>query len=77
MQKSENGFCTSFVCGDESENSLSSSEKVNIHSDRVKIHLILLKNGTPHSRYFSDDLGVSNFLLKHRTNVCYVERRIV
>ena len=23
-----------------------------------------LKNGTPHSRYFSDDLGVPNFLIK-------------
>ena len=23
-----------------------------------------LKNGTPHSRYFSDELGVPNFLLK-------------
>ena len=42
-KKSKNGFCASFRCGDESENSLSLSEKVNIHSDRVKIHLILLK----------------------------------
>ena len=24
----------------------------------------ILKNGTPHSRYFSDELGVPNFLLK-------------
>ena len=24
----------------------------------------VLKNGTPHSRYFSDELGVPNFLLK-------------
>ena len=23
---------------------------------------IMLKNGTPHSRYFSDELGVPNFL---------------
>ena len=23
-----------------------------------------MKNGTPHSRYFSDELGVPNFLLK-------------
>ena len=25
---------------------------------------VLLKNGTPHSRYFSDELGVPNFLIK-------------
>ena len=24
----------------------------------------VLKNGTPHSRYFSDELGVPNFLIK-------------
>ena len=23
----------------------------------------ILKNGTPHSRYFSDELGVPNFLI--------------
>ena len=36
-----------------------------------------LKNGTPHSRYFSDELGVPNFLLKYRTNVCYIEWHMV
>ena len=30
----------------------------------------LLKNGTPHSRYFSDELGVPNFLSRYRTSVC-------
>lgn len=27
------------------------------------INVFLLKNGTPHSRYFSDELGVPNFLI--------------
>ncbi len=31
-----------------------------------------LKNGTPHSRYFSDELGVPNLLVKNRTSVCYI-----
>ena len=34
--------------------------------------LIKLKNGTPHSRYFSDELGVPNFLVKSRTSVCCI-----
>ena len=31
-----------------------------------------LKNGTSHSRYFSDELGVPNFLSRYRTGVCYI-----
>ena len=38
---------------------------------------IFLKNGTPHSRYFSDELGVPNFLSRSRTNVCYMWRRMI
>jgi len=33
---------------------------------------LCLKNGTPHSRYFSDELGVPNFLSRYRTSVCQV-----
>ena len=32
----------------------------------------LLKNGTPHSRYFSDELGVPTLFVKYRTSVCYI-----
>ena len=31
-----------------------------------------MKNGTPHSRYFSDELGVPIFLSRYRTSVCYI-----
>ena len=29
----------------------------------VLVRKFALKNGTPHSRYFSDELGVPNFLI--------------
>ena len=32
----------------------------------------ILKNGTPHSRYFSDELGVPTLFVKYRTSVCYI-----
>lgn len=32
----------------------------------------VLKNGTPHSRYFSDELGVPPLFVKYRTSVCYI-----
>ena len=43
--------------------------------DRVQLGeaieiFIHLKNGTPHSRYFSDELGAPNFLSRYRTSVC-------
>lgn len=34
----------------------------------------ILKNGTPHSRYFSDELGVPNFLIKIQ-NKCLPYRK--
>ena len=34
-----------------------------------------LKNGTPHSRYFSDELGVPNFLIKTQ-NKCLLLRKM-
>ncbi len=37
----------------------------------------ILKNGTPHSRYFSDELGVPNFLSRSRTNVCRMWRHMI
>ena len=36
-----------------------------------------LKKVTPHSCYFSDKLGVSNFLSKYRTGVCYMWKHMV
>ena len=36
-----------------------------------------LKNGTPHSRYFSDELGVPIILTKLRTNVFLVKKCMV
>ena len=37
----------------------------------------MLKNGTPHSCYFSDELGVPNFLSRYRTSVCRTLRDMV
>ena len=35
-----------------------------------------LKNGTPHSRYFSDELGVPTISIKYRTNVCFAKAKV-
>ena len=38
---------------------------------------VVLKNGTPHSRYFSDELGVPNFLINTEQNVCHIKKHMV
>ena len=40
-----------------------SNPVLHLHREYCKLGFHL-KNGTPHSRYFSDELGVPNFLIK-------------
>ena len=49
---------------------VNSATKVYVHKvwkdehKKLRSDLEKLKNGTPHSRYFSDELGVLNFFIK-------------
>ena len=45
--------------------------------ERILAEGIYLKNGTPHSRYFSDELGVPTISIKYRTNVCFAKKCMV
>ena len=57
-----------------------SNPVLHLHREYCKLGFHL-KNGTPHSRYFSDELGVPNFLSRYlsryRTSVCQMWRHMV
>ena len=47
------------------------------HQGQYPVIFLSLKNGTPHSRYFSDELGVPTISIKYRTNVCFAKKCMV